>query len=59
MTLELQAITRVSNGQVVLHATDLVLEGGTMNVLLGPTLAGKTSLMRVMAGLDVPQSGRI
>lgn len=59
MTLELQAITRVSGGQVVLHQTDLVLEGGTMNVLLGSTLAGKTSLMRVMAGLDVPQSGRI
>jgi glycerol transport system ATP-binding protein len=36
-----------------------VLEKGTMNVLLGPTLAGKTSLMRLMAGLDVPTAGRI
>ena len=40
MTLELQGVTRTSGGQVVLHKTDLVLERGTMNVLLGPTLAG-------------------
>lgn len=30
-----------------------------MNVLLGPTLAGKTTLMRLMAGLDAPTTGRI
>jgi glycerol transport system ATP-binding protein len=30
-----------------------------MNVLLGPTLAGKTSLMRLMAGLDKPTTGTI
>jgi glycerol transport system ATP-binding protein len=30
-----------------------------MNVLLGPTLSGKTSLMRLMAGLDVPATGQI
>jgi glycerol transport system ATP-binding protein len=34
-------------------------ERGTMNVLLGPTLAGKTTLMRLMAGLDQPTSGRL
>jgi glycerol transport system ATP-binding protein len=30
-----------------------------MNVLLGPTSSGKTSLMRLMAGLDVPNTGKI
>ena len=30
-----------------------------MNLLLGPTLSGKTTLMRIMAGLDVPATGRV
>lgn len=42
-----------------IYPTDLTLEKGTMNVLLGPTSSGKTSLMRLMAGLDQPASGSI
>jgi glycerol transport system ATP-binding protein len=42
-----------------IHPSNLVLQGGTLNVLLGPTLSGKTSLMRLMAGLDKPTSGTI
>jgi len=37
----------------------LTLAHGSLNVLLGPTLSGKTSLMRLMAGLDTPTAGRI
>ena len=37
----------------------LTLERGSLNVLLGPTLSGKTSLMRLMAGLDAPTTGRV
>jgi glycerol transport system ATP-binding protein len=59
MTLTLEGVSKVVDGQVHIHPTDLTLEQGTMNVLLGPTLAGKTSLMRLMAGLDVPNTGRI
>lgn len=59
MALELKGVSRTVEGRVHIHPTDLVLEKGTMNVLLGPTLAGKTSLMRLMAGLDVPTTGRI
>lgn len=56
---ELQGISRVVKGQSWIHPTTLTLERGTMNVLLGATLAGKTSLMRLMAGLDQPTTGRL
>ncbi|MFN4193830.1 MAG: ABC transporter ATP-binding protein [Tabrizicola sp.] len=59
MTLELHGVSRLVAGKVHIHPTDLTLRNGTMNVLLGPTLAGKTSLMRLMAGLDRPSTGRI
>lgn len=59
MSLRLENVSTVVAGQTHIHATDLTLENGTMNVLLGPTLSGKTSLMRLMAGLDTPTTGRI
>lgn len=59
MTLELRGISKSVAGRVHIHPTDLILNPGSMNVLLGPTLAGKTSLMRLMAGLDRPTEGRV
>jgi glycerol transport system ATP-binding protein len=57
--LELKNITKVVGADTHIHPTNLVLERGSLNVLLGPTLSGKTSLMRLMAGLDKPTSGTI
>ena len=59
MTLTLEGVSKVVGSDTHIHPTDLTLSKGTMNVLLGPTLAGKTSLMRLMAGLDKPATGRI
>jgi glycerol transport system ATP-binding protein len=59
MALEFKGVSRTVQGRVHIHPTDLTLEKGTMNVLLGPTSSGKTSLMRLMAGLDVPTTGRL
>jgi glycerol transport system ATP-binding protein len=59
MTLELHGVGRTVGGRIHIHPTDLRLERGTMNVLLGPTLSGKTSMMRLMAGLDQPTTGRL
>ena len=57
--LELIDVSRRMGGEVHLADVSLALEPGSLNVLLGPTLAGKTSLMRVMAGLDRPSGGAI
>lgn len=59
MTLELQDVSKIIDGVVHLKNINLTLETGTMNVLLGPTSSGKTSLMRLMAGLDHPAKGKI
>lgn len=45
MALELQGVSKVVGGEVHIHPTTLSLDRGTMNVLLGPRLSGKTSLM--------------
>lgn len=57
--LELDNIAFERGEQNHIHPTNLKLQRGTLNVLLGPTLAGKTTLMRIMAGLDRPSSGRL
>lgn len=59
MSLELENVSMNVDGNTHIYTTNLTLKKGTMNVLLGRTSSGKTTLMRIMAGLDVPTSGRI
>ena len=59
MMLELRNVTKVVGGVEHIRDVSLTLAHGSLNVLLGPTLSGKTSLMRLMAGLDVPTSGTV
>jgi glycerol transport system ATP-binding protein len=57
--LELKSITKHERGQAHVEGVSLSLEPGKLHILLGPTLSGKTTLMRLMAGLDKPTSGEI
>ena len=57
--LELRGVSKSVGGETHIAETNLTLQRGTLNVLLGPTLSGKTSLMRLMAGLDRPTTGTI
>ena len=59
MSLVLDRVSLTIGRDVIIDDVSLGFERGTMNVLLGPTLAGKTTLMRLMAGLDKPSHGHI
>ena len=59
MTVTLDRITRSIDGIPAIRDVCLTLERGTLSVLLGPTLSGKTSIMRLLAGLDHPTTGRV
>ncbi|MCA0058728.1 ABC transporter ATP-binding protein [Mesorhizobium sp. B2-1-3] len=57
--LELRNVTKTVGAVEHIRDVSLTLQHGSLNVLLGPTLSGKTSLMRLMAGLDAPTSGSV
>src|SRR5262245_37943932 len=59
MQLRLEGIARQAGSQPCLYPMSLAPAAGAVTVLLGATQAGKTSLMRVMAGLDRPGAGRV
>ncbi len=59
MSLELRRVSLRAGAETHIHPTDLVCEPGSFNVLLGTTLAGKTTLMKLMAGLERPSSGEV
>jgi glycerol transport system ATP-binding protein len=59
MALELKNITKRVGADTYIYETDLVLAEQGFNILLGTTLAGKTTLMKLMAGIDKPTSGEV
>jgi len=59
MSLELKRVEKKIGQDTHIYRTDLTFEKNTINILLGSTLAGKTTLMQIMAGLDKPTSGEI
>jgi len=59
VSLTLENVSKTVGSETHIKDVSLTLESGSLNVLLGPTLSGKTSLMRLMAGLDRPNAGRV
>ncbi|MFC3392429.1 ABC transporter ATP-binding protein [Aidingimonas halophila] len=59
MSLILEDVDLQVGREMHIDRASLELAPGSFNVLLGRTLAGKTTLMRLMAGLEMPTRGRI
>lgn len=59
MGIELRNVSKQVGAETHIYETDLCLEKGGFNVLLGTTQSGKTTLMRLMAGLERPTSGEV
>lgn len=57
--IELREVTKRVGKVMHIKPTSLKLETGHFNVLLGATGSGKTSLIKLMAGLDPMASGQI
>ena len=58
----LNKIYKGQNGRPDAHAVrdlDLVIEDGEMVTLLGPSGCGKTTTLRMLAGFEIPDTGRI
>lgn len=52
-------VAAYSNGPDVLHGINVSIEAGCITGIMGPDAAGKTTLMRALAGLLSPKSGEI
>ncbi|MCR8548840.1 ABC transporter ATP-binding protein [Salipiger sp. P9] len=57
--LEIRSLSLVQDGDTCLDDVSIRFEPGQLTTLLGRTLAGKTSLMRAIAGLVQPDAGSI
>jgi len=57
--LELRSISKNFGENQALDDINLTVEHGSLIVLLGPAGAGKTTTLRIVAGLEAPSSGSI
>lgn len=57
--LELNSVSHYFGDTQVLHDIDLHVQHGSITVLLGPSGGGKTTLLRIVAGLERPQHGSV
>ncbi|MDX2160266.1 MAG: ABC transporter ATP-binding protein [bacterium] len=59
MTLELRNVTKVMQGRAVVDNVSLTVQDGEFFVLLGTSGSGKSTILRLIAGLEKPDSGQI
>lgn len=59
LRLEVQSLTRRFGGRAVVDDVSLEIAPGQVTCLLGPSGCGKSTTLRMIAGVEMPDSGRI
>ena len=57
--IQIQKIKKTFDDFVAVEESDLTINNGEFFVLLGPSGCGKTTTLRMIAGLELPTSGKI
>ena len=59
MKIELKEVRKAYGAEVALGGVNLVIEDGRALVLIGPSGGGKSTLLRLLGGLEVPDEGSL
>jgi erythritol transport system ATP-binding protein len=59
VVLRLEGVSKVYPGTLALKNVDFELYSGAVNVLVGENGAGKSTMMKIIAGVELPSKGRI
>lgn len=57
--VELRHVSKAFGGEMVIDAVDLQIRQGEFFCILGPSGCGKTTLLRLIAGFELPTSGEV
>jgi iron(III) transport system ATP-binding protein len=57
--IRIEGLSKSYGGTLALNEVDLEIRSGELFFLLGPSGCGKTTLLRTIAGLQMPSAGRI
>lgn len=57
--VRLQGVTKTYGATTALRDMSITVPDGSFVVLLGPTGAGKTTMLRMVSGLDTPDTGEV
>ena len=58
-SIRLESVKKTYHGEVILENINLVIPGGKIFALLGPSGSGKTTILRMIAGFETPDEGKI
>lgn len=59
MQLEIKDLSKAYNGQIALDGLSLALDDVHSLAIIGPSGGGKTTLLRVLGGLEIPDRGSV